>query len=399
MKNIYLVIIIATITLSCNSVKRTQKYVAKGDYNKAIELAVKKLQKDKTSTKYDEHIGILEEAFVKANEENLRKISVLRKDANLNNVKETYYTYLDLHDRQNLIRPLLPLYSRDMGRNAHFNFSDYSSDLTRTKKDYVAALYNEAKIYYQRNTKEDFRSAYNILCELDEVQSQYKDVYQLKKDAQFRGTNFILVSMNNHSGQMIPYRLEQELLAFNTYGLEQIWTEYHARKENGIQYDLGIDLNFNAIDISPERIFKDKIVRNARINDGFEIKKDRRGNAIKDSLGNPIRIEKIVNVSAEMLSTIQEKAVFVGGTVVYKDLNRRREINNYPLSCEFIFENAFATYRGDERALLPEDRRILRNYFLPFPSNEQMVLDAGEEIKQQLHQILSANPIYQIPGF
>ena len=394
MKNIYILIIIASIAVSCNSVKRTQKYVARGDYNKAIDLAVKKLQKDKTSAKFDEHIGILEDAYSKVTKENLRNINLLRNDASLNSRKEIYYTYRDLHDRQNLIRPLLPLYSREMKRNANFTFSDYSSELSKTKKDYVAALYQEANLYYKRNTKEDYRSAYNILCELEEVQSQYKDVFQLKKDAQFRGTDFILVSMNNHSGQMIPYRLEQELLAFNTYGLEQMWTEYHERRENGIQYDLGIDLNFNAIEISPERISKDKIVRNAKVKDGYEVKKDRRGNVIKDSLGNPIRTEKFIDVRAEILTTIQEKAVFVGGTVVYRDLKRRREINNYPLSCEFIFENPFATYRGDERALFPEDRRALTNQFVPFPSNEQMVLDAGEEIKQQLRQILNNNPIY-----
>lgn len=393
MKKIYLLIIIASLTVSCNSVKRTQKYVARGDYNKAIDLAVKKLQKDKTSAKFDEHIGILEDAYSKVTKENLRNINLLRKDVNLQNVKEIYYTYRDLQDRQNLIRPLLPLYSREMGRNANFTFSDYSSELSRTKKDYVAALYQEAKIYFQRNTKEDFRTAYTILSELEEVQKQYKDVFQLKKDAQFRGTDFILVSINNHSGQMIPYRLEQELLAFNTFGLEQMWTEYHDRRENGIQYDLGIDLNFNAIEISPERILKDKIVRSTKIKDGYDVKKDRRGNVVKDSLGNPIRIEKFIDVSAEIYTTVQEKAVFVGGTIVYKDLIKRREINNYPLSCEFIFENIFATYRGDERALNAEDRRVLSNNFLSFPTNEQMVFDAGEEIKQQLRQILGNNPI------
>lgn len=394
MKNIYFFFIIAFLALSCNSVKRTQKYVARGDYNKAIDLAVKKLQKEKTSAKFDEHIGILEDAYSKATKDDIRSINILRKDPSLNNIREIYYTYRNLHDRQNLIRPLLPLYSRGMGRNANFLFSDYDSELSKSKQDYVSALYKEAKLYYQRNTKEDYRNAYNIFLDLDELQPQYKDVFQLKKNAQFRGTNFILVSIKNHSGKMIPYRLEQELLAFNTLGLEQMWTEYHERRENGIQYDRGIDLNFNAIEISPERIFKDKILRNSRIKDGYENQKDRRGNVLKDSLGNAIRIEKFIDVSAEISTTLQEKAVFVGGTIVYKDLIRRREINNYPLSCEFIFEHAFATFRGDERALLPEDRRILQNKFLAFPSNEQMVFDAGEEIKQQLKQILSNKPLY-----
>lgn len=47
MKAFYLLLFTAFFSISCNSVKRTQKFVARGDYDQAIELAVKKLQKDK----------------------------------------------------------------------------------------------------------------------------------------------------------------------------------------------------------------------------------------------------------------------------------------------------------------------------------------------------------------
>ncbi|MAO49162.1 MAG: hypothetical protein CL527_10840, partial [Aequorivita sp.] len=79
------------------------------------------------------------------------------------------------------------------------------------------------------------------------------------------------------------------------------------------------------------------------------------------------------------------------GTVVYMDLNRRRQLNSFPISSEFVFENVFAKYRGDERALTPEDRRLLNNYFIPFPNNEQMVFDAGTNIKERFKEILRDN--------
>src|SRR5690606_14703899 len=105
------------------------------------------------------------------------------------------------------------------------------------------SLYQEALVYMQRNTKKDYRSAFHILCELDEVQPNYRDVHQLREDAHFQGTDFVFVDINNHTGQIIPFRLEQDLLDFNTYGLDDFWTEYHSNRENGINYDLGIDLN------------------------------------------------------------------------------------------------------------------------------------------------------------
>jgi hypothetical protein len=83
----------------------------------------------------------------------------------------------------------------------------------------------------------------------------------------------------------------------------------------------------------------------------------------------------------------------VGGAVIYKDLNKRQRINSFPLSSEFIFENAFATFRGDERALTFEDRALLNNYFVPFPNNEQMVFDAGQDIKERFKVILRDNTL------
>ncbi|MDN3723857.1 hypothetical protein QRD02_05650 [Aequorivita sp. SDUM287046] len=393
MKNIYLYLIAILFSLSCNSVKRTQKFVLQGNYDEAIELAAKKLQKDKGAKEYDAHIKLLEEAYLKAKDEDIRRIGFLEKENNMAGAKEIYYTYLDLQARQDLIRPLLPLYSNEMGRNANFVFSDYSQDLIGAKDAYVKSLYQEASIYMQRNTKQDYRSAFNILCELDEVQPNYRDVNQMRDDARFYGTNFVFVNINNHTGQFIPFRLEQDLLNFNTYGLDEFWTEYHAKHEAGIQYDLGIDLNFQRIQISPERISDSQYSRKQRLKDGYDYRRDRNGNIVRDTLGNPIKVEKFIDVSAIITVTTQQKSAHIAGTVVYKDVNTHRQLNSFPISSEFIFENVFARYRGDERALNGEDLRLLNNYFIPFPNNEQIIFDAGNLLKERFKEILRNNSL------
>lgn len=394
MKTIYTTLLLSIFLISCNSVKRTQKLVSSGNYDQAISLAVKKLKKDKTAKEYDPHIRILEEAFLKAKEDNVRQLSRLKKENNSANAKEIYYTYLDLESRQDLIRPLLPLYSKEMDRKANFVFSDYSTDIAQAKGAYVKSLYQEANYYLQRNTKMDYRSAYNVLCELDEVQPNYKDVGHLKDEAHFQGTDFVLVTINNHTNQIIPRRLELDLLDFNTYNLNDFWTEYHSRRENGIQYGFGIDLNFQTIQLSPERISEKQYTRKETIKDGYEYRRDRRGNIVKDSLGNPIKIDRIKEVSATVLATVQEKEVFVGGTVVFRDLGRQTKMDQFPLSTEFIFKNIFATFRGDERALTLEDKNMATNRFIPFPNNEQMVMDAGTSIKERFRTILLDHPLF-----
>ncbi|MCG2420187.1 hypothetical protein K8089_14250 [Aequorivita sp. F47161] len=391
MKASYILLFTALFSISCNSVKRTQKYVSQGNYDEAIMLATKKLQKDKGAKEYDAHIQILEEAFLKAKDEDNRKIAFLKKEKNPTNAKEIYYTYLDLQARQDLIRPLLPLYSLEMGRKANFVFTDYTTDLLASKDAYLQALYQEAIAYMQRDSKKDYRSAYNVLCEIDEIKPNYRDVSQLREDAHFKGTDFVLVNLNNHTNQVIPHKLERDLLDFNTYGLNDFWIEYHAQREQGLIYDLGIDLNFQTIQISPERISDRQFTRKQRVKDGYDYRRDRAGNIVRDSLGNPTKIDRIIDVSATVYITKQEKAVLVGGSVVYKDLNKKRQLNSFPLSSEFIFENVYATFRGDERALTAEDRRLVNNRPVPFPNNEQMVFDAGQDIKERFKQILLKN--------
>lgn len=388
----FLFSIVALLVIAgCSSVKRNQKFIAEGDYDRAIDLAVKKLQKDKYAEKNDEHIILLEEAYKKAVSEDTRRINFLKKSNEPNKTRSIYFLYKRLEDRQFQIRPLLPLYSKSLGRNANFKFKDYSNEIIAAKQAYVADLYNEAIRLQNRNTIEDFRKAYYLFCDIEELHPNYKNVNSLLEETRFLGTDFVFVSLNNRTNQIIPYRLERELLDFNTYGLNSFWTEFHSKRENGIDYTYAIVLNLRDIAISPERISDRNEKRNQRIKDGWEYKKDRNGDFVLDEDGNKIKVDIYKNVSAILHITRQEKQVLIGGDVVYRDLLKNQNIDSYPLSSEFIFENVFATFRGDREALTNDDLRIIQNRFIPFPSNEQMVLDAGEDLKIRLKEILKNN--------
>lgn len=378
------------VVTSCSSVKRSQKLAAKGEYDKAIDLAVKKLQKNRKSKDADAHIGILVDAFKKATEDDLRQISFYKKEKSQVGIRETYFIYVNMEERQQKIRPLLPLHYQN-GRAAKLKMADYTNEIIAAKNNYVASLYGQAEDFMRRNNKQDYRNAHHVLMQLNTISPNYKDVRNMLDEAHFKGTDFILVKLNNHTAQIIPSRLQDELLDFNTYGLNDQWTEYHGQRDRQINYDFGIDMNFKIIDILPERITEQIFTREASVKDGETTLRDRGGNIVRDSLGNPVKIDRMIDVKATVKITTQQKNVLVGGTVVYRDLSRKQQMQNFPLSTEFIFENIFATYRGDKRALTTEDLELIRNRFVPFPSNEQMVLDAGDDIKYQLKQILSKN--------
>ncbi|MEZ4794992.1 MAG: hypothetical protein R2773_05885 [Flavobacteriaceae bacterium] len=375
----------ALLLTGCNSVKRNQKMLLQGDYDQVIELAVKKLQKDPHGKNSASHKVFLEEAFSRVVAEDKQRIQFLKQENRPANSREIYYTYCDLGRRQELVRPLLSMI------DAHIVLEDYSKDIISSKKNFADYLFNEGNSYLNRNTVMDAREAYGYFSDLKGLEPNYFNLDDKLNAAHFQGTDFVFVELNNHTGQIIPYRLERELLDFNTYGLDDFWTAYHAQPENGIYYNYGIDLNFNEISISPERISEKEYLRKMTIKDGWEYLLDRYGNVVKDSLGNDIKVDKIITVTASVTYTEQTKSVRVGGDVVYKDLNRNRIINRHPLGTEFVFENVFAKYRGDKRALTEEDLEFIKNDFFPFPSNQQMVLDAGEDIKTRLKEILRNN--------
>ncbi|MEL6809860.1 MAG: hypothetical protein AAFP76_00805 [Bacteroidota bacterium] len=393
MRTTILLLFTGLLLVGCNSVKRNQKLLATGNYDQAIHFAIKKLSKDRNSKKSGEHTLLLEEAYKKVVDRDTRRINFLKKDQNPTSSKEIFYLYKGLQTRQDIIRPLLPLYSDALGRNAKFKMVNYGDKLIEARDKFADDLFAEANQFLSYNTIMDSRAAYVRLDELRKVKANYPNLRSLMDRAQLEGTDFVRVNLNNHSGQIIPARLERELLDFNTYGLDNFWTEYHSEHQQGIQYNFGIALNFRDISVSPERISEREFKRKKRIRDGWEYKLDRNGNVMKDSLGNDIKVDVYKIVTARVMYTTQTKSVLVGGDVVYRDLLNGRKMNDYPLASEFVFENEFAKFRGDERALTEEDLKFLEFDFVPFPSSEQMVFDAGEDIKARLKTILTSNSL------
>ena len=77
MRRIFALSILAALLVSCSSVKRNERFLATGDYDKAIEFAVKKFQKD--NKRSEAHIVMLEEAYVKVVERDSRRVTFLKK--------------------------------------------------------------------------------------------------------------------------------------------------------------------------------------------------------------------------------------------------------------------------------------------------------------------------------
>jgi len=109
---------------------------------------------------------------------------------------------------------------------------------------------------------------------------------------------------------------------------------------------------------------------------------------LKDSLGARIRIAKFKTVKCNFYQFTQFKSARLAGVVSFTDLLSKQPLDTYPLASEFVFEHVYANYYGDKRALENDFEQLLGLTSVPFPSNEQMVYDAGEDLKSRLKSIL-----------
>ena len=241
------------------------------------------------------------------------------------------------------------------------------------------------------SNKYDYRQAYDELKYLNEINPGYYNTVAKMEEAYQKGLDYVKVEVNNDTEQIIPKRLEEELLDFNTYGINNFWTTFHSSPIKNVKYDYAMQLDFREINISPERVNETQIIREKRIKDGFEYVLDQNGNVAKDSLGNDIKVDKFKTVKCDFYRFTQLKTAQIGAKVNFKDLQSGQIVNSYPLSSEFIFEHIYANYQGDRRALDNDLVALLDLAAVPFPSNEQMVYDAGEDLKARLKDIVRRN--------
>lgn len=388
MKRFLLFTVLVSVLVSCSAKKQIETAISHGNYDHAISEALRKLENNKDKKRKQDYVVMLKEAYDKVLEEDLAQIAHLKKDGNPELYKTIYESYADLEERQNAVKRIMPL--KINGKTISFTFNDYSNELVEYRYKTSDYLMDKGLDLLDTGDKFNAREAYSLFDYVNNINPNFEDVRDLMQEAHTTGMDYVYVSILNETHQIIPQRLETELLDFNTYGLNQFWTTYHAIADNTIDYDFAMELQLKRINVSPERINERQLLRERQIVDGWEYLLDDNGNVAKDSLGNDIKVDKIVTVRARFFEVLQTKSAQVIADVVYKDLKQNQVIDAITIDSGFTFENVFGHFRGDQRALNREDIALLRQQQVHFPTDEQMVYDSGEDLKLKLKDIISS---------
>tara|TARA_X000001036_G_scaffold114044_1_gene106979 strand:- start:603 stop:1763 length:1161 start_codon:yes stop_codon:yes gene_type:complete len=377
----HILLIFLTIGLSCSPVKKINENVISGEFDKAINKTIEELKKTKNKKKKSQYESILIDVFNRSVIKSENRISQLKRDGNPELYNKIYFEYQNLIDRQNKLMNIA-------SNSLRFNFKNYDNQLIEYRYKTSDYYLEVSKNLISKDNKIDYRNAYNYLSIIESINSNYLQTRSLINLCLSRGKDHILLSVLNESNSVIYKELQEDILNIDSYDLNSKWKSFYSNKEQYKgKYDYYIDLAFKSFIISPERILEKENIKEKNIKDGYTYQLDGNGNVMKDSLGNDIKIDKIVKISAKTIEFNQSKSAKVIAEIRYYN-SRKNIVEKYPLDSEFWFRNIYLEFTGDKRVLSKRDKKLLRGGFIPFPPDEILIFNNSENIKQKLKNII-----------
>jgi hypothetical protein len=371
---------IAGLLTGCQSARKSFQ---SGDYESAIEKAVKKLQSNRNE---EESIIYLEAAYDKMYFETRDKVNFLRKENRPENAVGIYDHYAYLKTYESLIRPLLPLSIPSRNRPAQFKFIS-DEEWIETKQAAAAYLFGQANRLLQNGSRQDARQAYALYDELKCIYPDYENADANQRRALEQGTNRVNITIGNQSGAPLFSELEKEITSLPVGDLNEQWVSF-SNAGSG-EYDYFVSLPIRYLHVTPDlQLIANTYTDKKTVEDGFEYVLDARGNVMKDSLGNDIRKVKYKTISCIVTEYQQKKSSAIAGSIAIYQGNNGSLLYNYPVNIEERFEHTWATATGDLNALTRESAQKVKQKPVAFPTEVAMLLLAGDRLKVQLKQII-----------
>ena len=385
MKRIMPIIFILTILISgCGSSK---KQLERGNYDAAIDKAVKQLRKDPRESK---QITILERSYRIANEQDNERIRFLKLEDKPSNWDEIYLVNKRLSDRQALVRTVTPLTSG--GRTVDFPYVDYMPEMVAAKRKSADFYYAHGIELMKNGLKESYRQAFYEFVRAKQYVGDYEGIDNKIQESKYLGMSRVFISIQNKSILNFPQEFEQDLLALDLPRLNSEWVEYHTQNlDPDTQYDYFINVNVRNIVVSPDQTMQRDTVVKKEVEDGFNYQLDKKGNVMKDSLGNDIKTIRYKMLQCALIETIQYKACRIEGDIEVIQVSPNKLLKKDPLGAQSNFENISARGLGDIGALSPAQLQRTKSQPVPFPSDIEMVMRCSDALKQAIREAVQSN--------
>jgi tetratricopeptide (TPR) repeat protein len=369
MTKFYLAIFALIIFAGCKSAGKAYQ---KGDYADAIELGIKKLQKDPHDT---ELIEIVKNSYTYAVGQHENQVRILQNSKNENRYERIFQQYLKMQDLYQQIHQY-PVAARMIQP------TDYSS-YVETYREKAAELHLErADHLLGIGNKTALREAYHELNKALRFTNHRQIKY--KRDSVYDAalTKVVIIPMQQfgggyqHSSSFQFQNFQNEILrtlsANRSNDFTRFYSEWDARSQN-IEPDQFLELNMNRIMLG----------RPIDRRSSREVSKEV---VVKEIVHKPDSVVKQYGTVRARINTTQRTILSEADLIITLRDRQGRIIWNDRFTGQHQWRTEFSSYTGDERALSSNDKNLINQREENMPA-EDWVLD---QLFRQIQQDLSA---------
>jgi len=368
--------------ISCETPKYLMDH---GLYDKAIQKACIKIKRN--PDKYLKYIDVLKQSLEQSNRIDNDRIAFLSKDGQPDRWDEVFQIYSNLKNRQNIVMTLPQQFL------SYINFSqvNYDSQIVIAKRN--AAEYHYALALKKLETKDKLsaREAYYEFLRVRDYYPDYKDLNNLINQAKGLGMSYVIFQIKNNTNLIIPADFETELTKLSLYEINTEWTEFNTSKVNGRHYNYAIIVSLKNIFVSPEQVKETQCTDSKKVSDGFDYVLDKNGNVMKDSSGNDIKVPRFKTIYLYISQFEMHKEVKITANIDFYNLDNNQLMMGEPIYADNFFNYIWANARGDMDAACPQTIKLLQNQPAPFPPDGDMILNAGQILKNFVKDIIWKN--------
>ncbi|HEX6848273.1 MAG TPA: hypothetical protein VF144_14925 [Chitinophagaceae bacterium] len=357
MRKIYTLISIA-VFLFAVSCKTASKLYDKGNYDEAVELAVKKLQKKPD----DEMRALLQSAYqyaVNDHEHRILQLSNSKNDLKWEWIYAEYSSLQRLHDAIH----------RSPGALSVVRPTDYLTYLDTYANKAADARFERGTMLMDKNDRLSFRAAYKEF----EIALQYRPedlTIRDRKDEAYENAviNVVLLPTEKNRFRFSAYNdreitnIENDLLHQLQYNTGNQFVRFLRSSEatiRNIQADQFIDLRFSSFDLGRTR--DEKTTR--------QVSKDI---VIKETVYRPDSVVKEYKKVYAKITTTKRTLLSYGSLQISaRDAGGSRIWSEY-IRGDHNWYTEFSTFTGDERALTESDKQLV-NVARDNPPNENEI--------------------------
>lgn len=372
---LYPLIALTLLFMGCGS---PQKYYQRGQYGRAVDKALERVRKGKAD---DRDIHALANAFNQLNGRDIDRVEGLLRDRNPDRWDGIIEAAERIRDRQELVRPYTPIRMPRTGQQVNLVTYDVSELLPKARQEAAEWNYREGMVAMENARKGDKRAAREAWTRFTRVStymSGYPNIRELIAEAEYLGYTQLQVIVENRTPTLMPGSFRNLLEETFRREVGQDWLNVILDERECRECDYSARIIIHSVTVSPDGIQESRKVEKAVVDDGFTYVLDGRGNVMKDTSGNDIKVPKTKEVIAEIFETNQFKAGRIEGSLEITRLATREVVRRIPLAGETQFRTTSLWFQGDERALTEKTRKALKGHPVPYPTADQILSDAAD---------------------